>query len=95
VVVLDGNRFAAVSLALGPVAPKPFRASAAEAWLAGRPVAEETIEHAANLARQETRPRDSLLRCAAEYRRDMVFTLVKSTLQGAAKSALGRTEKVL
>jgi len=80
-------RFASVAIALGPVSPRPFRTTGAEAWLAGQPVTAETIAHAAALAQEEANPRDSLLRCSRVYREAMVAVLVQSTLERAVAAA--------
>jgi len=67
VVTIEGERFESAAIALGPVAPWPMRARSAEAYLAGRPVTAAVMDHAASVARRETDPRDSLLRCASEW----------------------------
>ena len=77
------EKFASAAIALGPVAPRPYRAAGTEAWLAGRPVTAETISRAATLAQEEANPRDSLLRCSRVYREAMVAVLVQSTLERA------------
>ena len=87
VVQLEDDRFTRCAIALGPVAPRPFRATTAEEWLVGRPATAETIAHAASLAQKEADPRDSLLRCAREYREAMVTVLVQSTLEQAVAAA--------
>jgi carbon-monoxide dehydrogenase medium subunit len=87
VVGLDGDRFAQAAISLGPVSPRPSRARAAEALLVGRPVTAETVSRAAVLAEQEANPRDSLLRCARDYREAMVAVLVQSTLERAIAAA--------
>jgi CO/xanthine dehydrogenase FAD-binding subunit len=87
VVRLEGDQIAAASIALGPVAPHPFRAGKAEAWLVGQPVAAATFARAGALARDEAHPRDSLLRCSKEYREAMVSVLVRSTLEEAVSVA--------
>jgi carbon-monoxide dehydrogenase medium subunit len=84
VVRLAGDRIASASIALGPVAPHPFRASHAEAWLAGKPAVPATFARAAALVRDEAHPRDSLLRCSREYREAMVSVMVQSTLEEAS-----------
>ncbi len=89
VVRLEEDRFVSAAIALGPVAPRPTRAAEAEAWLAGRPVAAEAIAQAAALAQAESHPRDSLLRCSAEYRETMVAALVRNVLERAVASAQG------
>jgi CO/xanthine dehydrogenase FAD-binding subunit len=51
-----GDRFEHAAIALGPVAPTPFRARGAEAILAGAPVNEDTIRAAAHRAMEESDP---------------------------------------
>jgi CO/xanthine dehydrogenase FAD-binding subunit len=92
IVRLEGDQIVSAAISLGPVAPLPFRARAAERWLAGQPTSSETLERASELAQAEAQPRDSLLRCAREYREAMVGVLVQSTLEravAAAKTASG------
>ena len=74
---LDKERFNYVRIALGPVAPIPFRAKEAENLLASAPIMDEVIKEAAQKAAQESNPRDSLLRGGAEYRKEMVANLVE------------------
>jgi carbon-monoxide dehydrogenase medium subunit len=85
VVVLNGDRFRQARIAVGPVAPTPFRAAAAEGALAGQPVTPETIAEAARLAARDAQPRDSLLRGGKEYRTDMVAVLVRRALTRAVE----------
>ena len=87
VVELEGDRFARAAISLGPVAPRPFRARAAETLLAGQPTTPEIVARAATRAQQEAKPRDSLLRCARDYREAMVAVLVQSTLEKAVAAA--------
>ncbi len=84
----DG-RFTRAAIAMGPVAPVPYRAHEAEKALIGAPVSEEAIERAAQIAHDEAHPRSSLLRGSAEYRRDMVRVLVRRALREAASPVLG------
>jgi len=86
---LEADRVVSAAISLGPVAPRPFRAAEAERWLAGRPATAETVRQAAALAQDEAQPRDSLLRCAREYRQAMVGVLVQSTLEQALAAAGG------
>jgi CO/xanthine dehydrogenase FAD-binding subunit len=86
---LEADRVVEAAISLGPVAPRPFRAAEAERWLAGRPATAETVRQAAALAQDEAQPRDSLLRCAREYRQAMVGVLVQSTLEQAIAAAGG------
>ena len=71
------------AIALGPVAPTPFRAVETEALLAGAPVSEETIERAAKSAAAESKPIDNAVWGSAEYKREMVKVFVKRGLQKA------------
>lgn len=87
IVKLEADRVVSAAIGLGPVAPLPFRPSEAEAWLAGQPATAETAKRAAELAQAEAQPRDSLLRCAREYREAMVGVLVQSTLEQAIAAA--------
>ncbi len=75
------------AIALGPVAPVPFRASQAEAGLRGALLSQKTLEKAAQDAFEESRPRSSLLRGSQEYRREMVKVLVRRGLKRAAARA--------
>jgi carbon-monoxide dehydrogenase medium subunit len=72
----DKKTFREVRIALGPVAPVPFRARQAERLLASAPISDEVIEKAAQQAAQESNPRSSPLRGSEEYRREMVTNLV-------------------
>lgn len=83
VVQMQEGRFLQAAIALGPVAPQPVRARKAEDWLAGKPASPETLQQAAELAKEEAQPRDSLLRCSRLYRQSQVSVLVRSTLEKA------------
>lgn len=80
----------AVRVSVGPVAPTPFRAREAEAWLVGRPPTSEAIAQAAELAQRAAQPRDSLLRGSSDYRQAMVGVLVRRALTEAVAKAEGR-----
>jgi len=82
-----GDRFEHGTIALGPVAPIPFRAREAEALLAGAPLNEEAIHSAAEIAMEEAHPRTSLTRASKEYRKDMVAVLVRRALGRATEQA--------
>jgi len=84
--VRDGY-FDHVRIAVGPVAPTPFRATAAETALVGRPVEESAIADAAELAAHDARPRSSVVRGSQEYRTAMVAVLVRRALTHAAEQA--------
>ncbi len=71
-------RSAAISL--GAVAPLIIRAGAAEEYLTGKPLTEETVRQAAKLAMETATPIDDI-RSSAEYRNAMVETLVSRGLR--------------
>jgi CO/xanthine dehydrogenase FAD-binding subunit len=70
-----GGRCGAVAIALGAVAPRPFRASEAEAALRGHRLDPDRIAAAAELAAAAARP-ISDVRGGEDYRRAMVRALV-------------------
>jgi carbon-monoxide dehydrogenase medium subunit len=76
-----------VAIALGPVAPIPFRASLTEARLRGLTISKRSLEIAAHSAFDEANPRHSLLRGSREYRREMVSVLVRRGLNRALERA--------
>lgn len=84
VVGWDEGKFTRAAIAIGPVAPVPFRARKAEEFLKGAPISPESVEEASRLAQEEAQPRSSLLRGSAEYRKDMVKVLVRRALVEAA-----------
>ena len=63
-------------IVLGVAAPTPFRALAAETYLRGKSVTEDSLAEAGKIAAGESRVRDSI-RGVAWYRREMVGVLVK------------------
>jgi carbon-monoxide dehydrogenase medium subunit len=81
------------AIALGPVAPTPFRASRAEASLRNAPASPESLETAAQMGVAESTPRSSLLRGSAEYRKAMVKVFIKRGLtQALAEAGVSLTE---
>jgi carbon-monoxide dehydrogenase medium subunit len=80
--------FTDARIAVGPVAPTPFRASEAEQLLIGQPVSDELIAQAAVAAASSARPRPSLLRGSPEYRTEMVEVLVRRALGNASAQAV-------
>jgi carbon-monoxide dehydrogenase medium subunit len=87
VVRLEGERFAEARIAVGPVAPTPFRAREAEDLLQGALVDEGVISEAARLAQEAANPRNSILRGSREYRKAMVEVLVRRGLTEAVDRA--------
>jgi len=85
----DGTHIRDVRIALGPVAPVPFRAREAEAMLKDQPIDQENIEEALEIVVRESKPRTSLLRASKEYRRELIRTLTKRALLRAIETARG------
>jgi aerobic carbon-monoxide dehydrogenase medium subunit len=75
------------AIAIGPVAPTPFRAVKTEAKLRGAPISQGSLEMAAQSAFEEANPRSSLLRGSLEYRKEMVKVFVKRGLSRALADA--------
>jgi carbon-monoxide dehydrogenase medium subunit len=80
---VDKGTVAYARIAVGPVAPVPFRALAAEHALIGHLPTEARIAQAAQLAARDARPRSSVLRGSATYRTEMVEVLVRRGLRAA------------
>jgi len=85
----DGTRFRDVRIAIGPVAPVPFRAREAEEALKNQPLSHDTIDQATEIAVRESKPRTSLLRASKEYRRELIGALTKRALLKAIERARG------
>jgi carbon-monoxide dehydrogenase medium subunit len=86
----DGQQLLWARIALGPVAPVPFRARETEAFLAGQPAHGETFVRAAEIAAGEAHPRTSLLRASKEYRTEVLPVLVRQGLARAVAQAQER-----
>lgn len=82
------GRIAHAAIALGPVAPIPFRAAAAEEFLRGQAPGDETFGEAARIAQQESNPRSSRARASREYRLAVLPALAQEALTIAAARAL-------
>jgi xanthine dehydrogenase FAD-binding subunit len=72
-------------VALGPVAPTPFRARRTEAFLGGKPVDNKTIGDAIDVLLGECRPRTSAHRATAEYRRHVIPVLFRKAFDKAVE----------
>jgi len=81
-----GGRISEARIAIGPVAPTPFRAAEAEAFLVGQLPDAAVFAQAARRAAEAARPRDSLLRGSREYRIAMVEVLVRRALTRAIEN---------
>lgn len=75
------------AIALGPVAPTPFRSRRIEDAIKGKPATLQTVQEAAENASAYCSPRDSLLRGSCDYRQEMVKVLVKRGLRKALDQA--------
>lgn len=91
-VVLEmlGDAIKAARIAVGPVAPTPYRAADAENYLIGKKAEESVFAEAGRLASAKAQPRDSLIRGSSEYRTAMVAVLVRRALAEAAKECRRR-----
>ena len=76
---LEGDTISAARIAVGPVAPTPFRACNTETFLIGRPATDATIEAAIPVLLHECHPRTSAHRATSEYRREMLSVLLRKT----------------
>lgn len=83
----DKDRISEAAIALGPVAPTPFRARRTEDALKGAPIDLQTIRRAADGTAAYCSPRDSLLRGSCEYRQEMVKVFVRRGLCRALEQA--------
>jgi CO/xanthine dehydrogenase FAD-binding subunit len=79
-----GGRCRAAAIALGAVAPRPFRAAAAEAVLVGQVLDPATIARAADAAAAAAQPITDV-RGGEDYRRAMVRALVARGLADAGR----------
>jgi carbon-monoxide dehydrogenase medium subunit len=85
----SGTHIEHIVVALGPVAPRPFRALQAEEYLHGRAPTAEVFAHAAGLVQQEANPRDSIMRASRAYRLAIIPPMVEGALETATQRAQG------
>ena len=78
------NRCEAAGIALGAVAPIPFRAKKAESVLVGANLSKEVIRKASAMAAEEAKPIDDV-RGTAAYRKKMVVVLVRRSLENSMR----------
>ncbi|HET89118.1 MAG TPA: xanthine dehydrogenase family protein subunit M [Chloroflexi bacterium] len=88
-IVLDGEGIEQAVIALGPVAPRPFRARQAESVLTGQRPTDEALAEAARIAQGESDPRSSVKRASREYRLAILPALVRAALHEAVRRARG------
>ena len=86
-VTLRGDEIASAAIAVGPVAPTPFRAAQTEAFLAGKPATSESIETASAILLSESKLRTSPHRATAEYRREVLPVLLREAMLNAIARA--------
>jgi carbon-monoxide dehydrogenase medium subunit len=82
VTAVDGT-IRETSIALGPVAPTPFRAAQTEAFLRGQPADDQTIARAVEVLLAECNPRTSPHRATAEYRHQVIPVLFRRAMRRA------------
>jgi carbon-monoxide dehydrogenase medium subunit len=87
-VCLEANVIREARIALGAVAPTPFRVPGCEQALAGKELQAGLIEHVAKLASERAAPIDDL-RSDRSYRRKAVAMLVEQGLEQAVRLAAG------
>ena len=87
-VVLDGGKFAAARIAVGAVAPTPLFVKEAGDALVGKPVSEESIAEAAQIAMEAAKPIADM-RGTVKQRKHLTKVLVSRTLKGAVERAKG------
>jgi carbon-monoxide dehydrogenase medium subunit len=85
-IISDNGTCREVKIALGAVAPAPFRATKAEAVLNQKVAKDELIEETAQVASEEARP-ISDIRASAEYRREIVRVLTRRAVKQAWEKA--------
>jgi carbon-monoxide dehydrogenase medium subunit len=83
------DHFKEVRLAVGPVAPTPFRPRQAEEALRGAAIEAQVIAAALELAVQEAQPRTNPVRASQEYRREMVKVLLRRSIERAVQECRG------
>jgi carbon-monoxide dehydrogenase medium subunit len=81
-----GDTIERARVGLVAIAPTPQYAAEASRWLAGRPVTEETLVQAGELAKQVASP-ISDMRGTAEFRMHLVGVLTRRTLARAIERA--------
>ena len=83
---VEGGAIQTARIAVGPVAPTPFRARDAEEYLMGKSPEPSVLARAGELAAAKAKPRDSLIRGSREYRTAMVAVLVRRALEQALEA---------
>ncbi|RMF81506.1 MAG: hypothetical protein D6737_04765 [Chloroflexi bacterium] len=76
-----------VRICLAPVAPTPVRATEVEAVLRSQPLHNDTLTKAVTIARETLHPRTSKYRATADYRLEMIETLLRQAIPMAVERA--------
>jgi len=76
-----------IKISLGAVAPTPMRAKKAEDFLIGKRFDDDLIEHAAEIASQEARPKLTSFRAPPEYKKEMVKVFTKRAIKRSLEKA--------
>jgi xanthine dehydrogenase FAD-binding subunit len=84
----EEDRTADIRIAVGPGGPKPWRALESEAYLRGKVMNDESINHALEILLSDVQFRTSPHRATSDYRRELAKTLFKDTFDTAWKRAL-------
>ncbi|MEC9340391.1 MAG: xanthine dehydrogenase family protein subunit M [Pseudomonadota bacterium] len=87
-VVLDGDTFSAARIAVGAVAPTPLFVKEAGDALVGKPVSDDSIAAAAQIAMDAAKP-ISDMRGTVKQRKHLTKVLVTRALRGAVDRAKG------
>ncbi len=82
----DKSSFVSARISVGAVAPTPLFVREAGEALGGQPVSDETIQRAADIARDAARP-ISDMRGTADYRKHLTSVLTRRVVQGAVQRA--------
>lgn len=82
-----GDQITGAHVAVGPAGPTPFRARKTEEFLRGKVFSMQTIAGAQETLLAEAVFRTSPARATAEYRRQLVVTLIKNALNTAWERA--------
>jgi xanthine dehydrogenase FAD-binding subunit len=83
----DGEFIRAMRIAVGPGGPTPWRARATEDFLREKRFTDETLARALQTLLDEVHFRSSPQRASAEYRRQLVGTLLKNAFEAAWERA--------
>jgi carbon-monoxide dehydrogenase medium subunit len=87
-VKLEDGLITGICLVAAPLKPAPTRLFKTEEYLHGKPAVETTWQEAEKMAAKEAEVRGSLLRCSADYRKQMVGVMAGRALRTAALRAL-------